>query len=238
MESPSFRERFAISAYGALDWPPRAEFWSGTPMLYFDPDDRERFLNGETYPVDILQTPLDHAYPKSSAAAAAKLPGLAMPRAHEAAGFRSALDLAYRDRLGRSAGASAVTAADATQYTLRYLRYRVYDCAHDEAVARVFAQIDRREVAPVCGRITVVRFPPRDQVVDFRRRLEAKYRDERKAPAAPSHVDLEGEAIWTQEYLRYRLGGCDSHQATSRVLDQLGGQPAAGLCDAGATTMH
>jgi hypothetical protein len=234
MESNSFRDRYVNSRYRPLDWPPRAEFWSGTPMLYMDPADRDLFLNGETYPIDILKTPIERTYPPSSAAAAVMPQGLTMPRTHEAAAFHRALDAAYRDRLGRSAGETSVNAADASRYTVRYLRYRVYTCSHDEAVARTFAQIDRQEVAPVCGRIADVTFPSRDQVVDFRRRLEAKYRDERKARPSPTHVDLEGEAIWTQEYLRYRLSGCATNDATTRVLDQIAGKPAPPLCDAGA----
>jgi hypothetical protein len=230
MEAPAFRERYAGSPYQRLDWPPRAEFWSVSPMLLIDPADREAHLNGETYPTDILKTPVDHLYPKSSSAAAAVSQGLPLPGAEEAAAFRTALEATYRERLGRGTGDSAVPAAEAMRYTLRYLRYRVYDCTHDDAVARVFVQIDRHEVPPVCGRISTVLFPPRDQVVDFRRRLEGKYRDERKRPPTTTHVDLEGEAIWTQEYLRYRLANCGASDATTRVLDQIAGRPAAPGC--------
>jgi hypothetical protein len=34
--------------------------------------------------------------------------------------------------------------------------------------------------------------------------------------------------------LRYRLSGCATNDATTRVLDQIAGKPAPPLCDAGA----
>jgi hypothetical protein len=232
MEAASFRERYIGSRYQHLDWPARAEFWSGTPMLYLDPADRERHLNGERYPTDMLALPVGHAYPPSGPSLAPPQ-GLAMPRTHEARAFRATLDAFYRDRLARPAATTHVPPADAVQYTLRYLRYRVYGCAHDDSVGRVFAQIDRHDVAPVCGRIRSIELPPWDQVVDFRRRLETKYRDERRMPALATHVDLEGDGIWTQEYLRYRLAGCAAADATARVLDQIGGK-AVPPCPAAA----
>ena len=43
-EEPLFRQRFAGSAIGRLDWPPAVEI-AGQVRLY-RPDDRERYLNG------------------------------------------------------------------------------------------------------------------------------------------------------------------------------------------------
>jgi hypothetical protein len=229
MEAPSLRERFAGSRYQKLDWPPRAEFWSSTPMLYMDPADREAYLNAEGYPNDILKTPADYPYPKSSAAAAPPH-GVAMPGAYEASAFRTALDSLYRHHLGRPAGESHVRGDDAVRYTLRYLRYRLYACSHDQAVANVFTQIDRHDVPPVCGRVKALVFPPWDQVVDFRRRLEAKYRDQLRTGPSRTFVDLEGDAIWTQEYLRYRVGSCSPDEATARVFDRIAGKPEPATC--------
>lgn len=229
MEGPSFRERYVGTPYQHLDWPARAEFWSVSPILYMDPADREAYLNGEIYPTDILKIPVDYPYPRSGPGRS--LPqGLRMPSQHESSAFRTTLDAIYRDRLGRPAADSFVPAADAVRYTIRYLRYRVYHCDHDRAIAHVFTQLDGGGVPEVCGRIESIAFPPRDQVVDFRRRLEAKFRDDRKARAVPSHVDLEGDAIWTQEYLRYRLGNCSTTEATTRVLDQIAGKPPPPAC--------
>jgi hypothetical protein len=194
-----------------------------------DPADREAYLNAEGYPNDILKTPVDYPYPKSSAAAA-PLRGVAMPGAYEASAFRTALDGLYRHHLGRPAGESHVGGDDAVRYTLRYLRYRLYACSHDQAVANVFTQIDRHDVPPVCGRVKALVFPPWDQVVDFRRRLEAKYRDQLRTGRSRTFVDLEGDAIWTQEYLRYRVGSCSPDEATARVFDRIDGKPEPATC--------
>ena len=229
MEAHSFRERYVGTPYQHLDWPARAEFWSVTPMLYMDPADRVGFLNGESYPTDILKLPIDFPYPKSGPARSPQR-GLAMPNQQEARAFRTTLEATYRDRLGRPAADRFVSPDDAVRYTLRYLRYRIYRCDHEQAAARVFNQIDGGDVPDVCGRIDAIAFPPRDQVVDFQRRLEAKFRDGRKSRAVPTHVDLEGDAIWTQEYLRYRLHNCSTRDATTRVLDQIAGQRAPPGC--------
>ena len=41
-------------------------------------------------------------------------------------------------------------------------------------------------------------------------------------------VDQEGAVIWVQEYLRYRLSGCDHATAESKVLSQIDGGPVPG----------
>ena len=49
-EEPIFRQRFAGSAAGTLDWPPAAEI-AGQVRIY-RPDDRERYLRGELAPTE------------------------------------------------------------------------------------------------------------------------------------------------------------------------------------------
>jgi hypothetical protein len=49
-EEPIFRQRFAGSAAGKLDWPPAAEI-AGQVRIY-RPDDRERYLRGEAAPTE------------------------------------------------------------------------------------------------------------------------------------------------------------------------------------------
>ena len=71
-----------------------------------------------------------------------------------------------------------------------------------------------------------VAFPPRDQALRFRQELEAYYRDVFRRPATSSFVDIEGTIVWTQEYLRYRVNGCDHETAVARVLAQID-NPAA-----------
>lgn len=77
-----------------------------------------------------------------------------------------------------------------------------------------------------------VSFPGRDQSFDFRNQLETKYLTGLGRAAAPTFVDPEGEVVWTQEYLRYRVNGCDHGSAIQRVLAQIDGHPAGQLCGA------
>ena len=77
-----------------------------------------------------------------------------------------------------------------------------------------------------------VSFPGRDQSFDFRNQLETKYRTGLGRNPAPTFVDREGEVVWTQEYMRYRVNGCDHGSAIQRVLAQIDGQPAGQVCGA------
>jgi hypothetical protein len=47
-------------------------------------------------------------------------------------------------------------------------------------------------------------------------------------------VDPEGDIVWTQEYLRYRLNGCSQLEATDRVLSQVSGGPVQPTCSSPA----
>jgi hypothetical protein len=86
-------------------------------------------------------------------------------------------------------------------------------------------------VAPggVSGKFDVS-FPPRNDSFDFRNQLETKYQTSLGRSAAPTYVDREGEVVWTQEYMRYRVNGCDHAGATLRVLAQINGEPAGQIC--------
>jgi len=77
-----------------------------------------------------------------------------------------------------------------------------------------------------------VSFPGRNDSFDFRNRLEAKYRDGLRRGGSATTVDLEGEVVWTQEYIRYRVNGCDHGTAVQRVLTQIAGNAAGGVCGA------
>lgn len=88
-------------------------------------------------------------------------------------------------------------------------------------------------VAPggVSGKFDVS-FPGRNESFDFRNQLEAKYQTTLGRSPSPTFVDGEGEVVWTQEYMRYRVNGCDHAGATERVLVQVDGQPAGRQCGA------
>ena len=103
---------------------------------------------------------------------------------------------------------------------------------HAEAVTRVFRQLDGQGIQPVCGAAPAgnVSFPPRDQPFDFRQQLEVRYRDRLGRPPSPTYVDVEGSLVWTQEYLRYRVNGCDHLDAVDRVFQQIDGRGIQPVC--------
>ena len=72
----------------------------------------------------------------------------------------------------------------------------------------------------------------RNDSFDFRNQLETKYQTGLGRGAAPTYVDREGEVVWTQEYMRYRINGCDHGSATQRVMAQIDGNPAGQVCGA------
>ena len=75
-----------------------------------------------------------------------------------------------------------------------------------------------------------VSFPGRDQSFDFRNQLETKYQTSLGRSALSTFVDREGEVVWTQEYIRYRVNGCDHASAVQRVMAQIDGNPAGQVC--------
>ena len=73
-------------------------------------------------------------------------------------------------------------------------------------------------IGGVSGPMDVV-FPGRNESFMFRNDLEAKYASGLGRSAAGTSVDREGEVVWLQEYIRYRVNGCDHATAMSRVND-------------------
>ncbi len=147
--------------------------------------------------------------------------------------FRNALEAQYRDVLRRGSVATFVDQEGTVVWTQEYLRYRVNLCPHSEAVLRVFRQIDGFGVQPICGTTNTVIFPPRNEPFDFMIQLEAKYRDGLRRGSILSFVDIEGNIVWTQEYLRYRVTGCGHADAQSRVFDQIAGRGVPATCGGG-----
>lgn len=144
--------------------------------------------------------------------------------------FRTALEAKYRDGLRRSPVPTYVDQEGTVVWVQEYLRYRVNLCSHAEAVLRVFRQIDGQGVQPTCGTASTATFPPRQEPVDFMVQLEAKYRDGLRRSAGTSSVDVEGNVIWTQEYLRYRVAACGHSEAQQKVFDQVDGRGVASDC--------
>lgn len=158
---------------------------------------------------------------------------VAFPPRNESFAFRMELEQVYRTELGRSVAASYADAEGDVVWMQEYLRYRVNGCGHLDAVQLVFAQIDGGAAAPVCRDVPggrPVAFPPRQESLDFRQRLEVKYRDGLNRAPSPTAVDLEGASVWTQEYLRYRANACDDVTARAAVHTQIRGGPAPPVC--------
>src|SRR5918993_1462213 len=83
-------------------------------------------------------------------------------------------------------------------------------------------------VGGVSGPMDVL-FPGRNDSFQFRNDLEAKYQQMGRG-ATSTFVDREGAVIWIQEYLRYRVNGCDHPTAESKVFSQIDGGPVPATC--------
>ena len=75
-----------------------------------------------------------------------------------------------------------------------------------------------------------VLFPSRADAFEFRNQLETKYQTGLNRAATFSFVDREGDVVWVQEYIRYRVNGCDHATAVSRVIAQIDGGAPGGIC--------
>jgi hypothetical protein len=155
------------------------------------------------------------------------------PPRDQALMFRQALEVKYRDELRRSTVQTYVDQEGTVVWTQEYLRYRVNLCSHPEAVIKVLRQIDGFGIAPVCGTTTSAVFPPRNEPFDFMLQLEEKYRTGLGRSSGPSFVDVEGNIVWTQEYLRYRVSGCGHLDAQQRVFAQIEGRGVQPDCAGG-----
>jgi hypothetical protein len=147
--------------------------------------------------------------------------------------FRQNLETKYRDGLRREPTSSYVDIEGTIVWTQEYLRYRVNQCSHAEAVSRVLRQIDGFGIDAVCGSTSTATFPPRNEPFDFRLQLEQKYRDGLQRTPTATFVDVEGDIVWTQEYLRYRVNSCGHADAESKVFAQIDGQgvqPDCAVC--------
>ncbi|MFN8061866.1 MAG: DUF3761 domain-containing protein [Vicinamibacterales bacterium] len=158
---------------------------------------------------------------------------IAFPPRNEPFDFRQQLESKYRDQLRRGSAQSFVDLEGDIVWTQEYLRYRLNGCGHSEAVARVLLQIDTGVIQPTCGTSTTsstVAFPPRNEPFAFRQELESKYRDGLRRSATPTFVDLEGDIVWTQEYIRYRVNNCTHAEAVLKVFLQIDGRGIQPTC--------
>jgi hypothetical protein len=157
---------------------------------------------------------------------------VSFPARNESLDFRNQLESKYRDGLGRGNTATFVDREGDIVWTSEYYRYRVNGCTHALAQSRVFSQIDGLGTLSVCGSAAsgAIAFPPRNESLQFRQALEAKYRDDLRRGASQSVVDLEGDVVWIQEYLRYRVNACSHAVAIDKVFAQIDGRGVQAVC--------
>lgn len=84
-------------------------------------------------------------------------------------------------------------------------------------------------VGGIAGPMDVL-FPSRADAFQFRNELETKYQTGLNRGATSSFVDREGDVVWVQEYIRYRVNGCDHATAIARVMAQIDGGAPGGIC--------
>ena len=156
---------------------------------------------------------------------------LPFPPRNETLAFRTDLEAKYRNALRRPVGGSYADPEGSVVWIQEYLRYRMSTCRNDQSISRIALQIVGAGVPPVCGVAPAeASFPPRNETLAFRRELELLYRDELGRLPTPTAVDVEGDVVWIQEYIRYRLGGCSHSQATDRVMMQIDGLGIPAIC--------
>jgi hypothetical protein len=106
-----------------------------------------------------------------------------------------------------------------------------------EGVETIYGRVEARSTgsrlnaAAGVDHAGLVSFPARDDITTFGAELEAKFRDELRRPAVVTFVDPASVALWTQEYVRYRVQACshtDAIQRTFMQMDGLGIQPVCG----------
>src|SRR4029453_17480427 len=135
----------------------------------------------------------------------------------------------YRDSLKRPALTVAPEPNTSTTWVERYLRFRLHSCDHDTASGKVFQQIDGQGPQPLCQRPLSPAFPPLNETAAFRQQLERKF-----SGRFSSFVDLEGQAVWVQEYLRHRVQRCWHREAVNAVMAQIGGDTRPVACSSSA----
>ena len=159
--------------------------------------------------------------------------GIPFPPRDQVLGFYLSLENRYRDALGRQRNNPGhVNAEGSAVWFPEWLRYVLNGCSATEAADRVLLQIGGQGIQPVCGVVAsgVINFPPRDQSLVFLNTLDTYYGDTLNETAPDSYIDLEGKAVWLQEYLRYRVNGCNNQEASDRVFQQIDGDGIAPIC--------
>jgi hypothetical protein len=140
----------------------------------------------------------------------------------EIAGFAKRLEGVYREVLGRPAAIMAAPLGEAAAAIGDYLGYRARGCDNPSAAARARANLAGLP-APPCAASGSAGLAGREEVLAFRRELERTAAD-LGLQAAPSSVDLEGQAVWVHEFVTLRRRGCSSEDTTERIVGEITGR--------------
>ncbi len=110
-----------------------------------------------------------------------------------------------------------------------------------EGIESIYGQVEARSVGTSVTAMATRRaqggligFPAREDIERFAGALEAHARAEQR-PATVTFVESARVALWTQEYIRYRVHACSQAAAIERTvmqIDGLGIQPVCGTSDA------
>jgi hypothetical protein len=145
--------------------------------------------------------------------------------------FRQVLEAYYRDTLKRPLQRTYVDVNSDVSWIRKYVRYRLTTCPHEEATRRVRMEIGGARARSGCGdSAPSFAFPPRSEILAFRRDLEQTYRDELRRALTATSVDAEGVAAWLAEYLRYRVSACSHRDAVSKVMLKIQGISPPATC--------
>jgi hypothetical protein len=156
-----------------------------------------------------------------------------LPPPAELVRFRDALDVEFRDGLKRAPQSIYGSSEERVRAIARFVSYRLTGCDREEATGRILRELRGAHEIRLCSnhrsrRLSALEnpgdvdsLPTRDETVRMLREVDDVYRKELTRSAAASHLDTEGEAVWIQEYLGYRLAGrsqADSHDLVLRDI--------------------
>jgi len=142
-----------------------------------------------------------------------------LPNRDEFVRFYRHLDETYRTTLGRAPRDAAGTIDARVEGVVRYLAYRMEGCDHADGAARALPDVVSPAGAGFCP-VTAIdhAVPPADQTLAFATQLDRTLSGRPDAGHSSTHVDLEGEAVWLQAYVRERARGIREQDARESVL--------------------
>lgn len=151
-----------------------------------------------------------------------EIPRANLPRNGDLEEFYTALDALYRDALGRPPESRPDTASRRVDALARYLANRSDGCSHEEAEARTLAIAQGYRDPAACETFSSrPALPPGVDTYAFARRYVETMGQRSDIAATTTHLDLEAEAAWLQEYVALRLAGQPHRSAIEAVIEQV-----------------